>query len=242
MLKAYHLASRPYNSMCLCSVASSDWLSATAWTEAYPSPLPMRFPRQRYWRGLLFPSPRDLPDPRRNPCLLSFLQVDSLPTEPHGKAHNSMQWNQSCKGIIIITASRQILNLHPSWLFIPDSLGIWNGATRLPTMPSGLWDSCCRSHKMSAVWWSEYLVATVSELSQYLNRKPYPVPWNIFPKELLDCTIEVGRGWGEPHPAGKWDFQGLPETVGKPFSTSWLLTPDTVFFIHTHTHTHTHFT
>ena len=35
------------------------------------------------------------------------------------------------------------------------------------------------------------LVATVPELSQYLNRKPYPVPWNIFPKEGLHCTIEV---------------------------------------------------
>ena len=158
MLKAYHLASRPYNSMCLCSVASSDWLSATAWTEAYPSPLPMRFPRQRYWRGLLFPSPRDLPDPRRNPCLLSFLQVDSLPTEPHGKAHNSMQWNQSCKGIIIITAIRQILNLHPSWLFIPDSLGIWNGATRLVPCPQdceilAVGPTRCQQCDDQSTWW-----------------------------------------------------------------------------------------
>ena len=29
---------------------------------AYQAPLSMRFPRQEYWSGLLFSSPRDLPD------------------------------------------------------------------------------------------------------------------------------------------------------------------------------------
>ena len=37
--------------------------SATLWTVARQSPLPMGFSRQEYWSGLPFPSPRDLPDP-----------------------------------------------------------------------------------------------------------------------------------------------------------------------------------
>ena len=37
---------------------------ATPWTEACSrqAPLSMGFPRQEYWSGLSFPSPRDLPD------------------------------------------------------------------------------------------------------------------------------------------------------------------------------------
>ena len=43
--------------------------------------LSMGFLRQEYWCGLLFPSPRDLPDLGVDPSLLSLLrwQVDSLP-------------------------------------------------------------------------------------------------------------------------------------------------------------------
>ena len=35
----------------------------TLWTVAHQAPLFMEFPRQEYWSGLPFPSPRDLPDP-----------------------------------------------------------------------------------------------------------------------------------------------------------------------------------
>ena len=38
-------------------------LFATPWTVACQSPLSMEFPRQEYWSGYPFPSPRDLPDP-----------------------------------------------------------------------------------------------------------------------------------------------------------------------------------
>ena len=37
---------------------------ATPWTVAHQVPLFMRFSRQRYWSGLLFSSPGDLPNPR----------------------------------------------------------------------------------------------------------------------------------------------------------------------------------
>ena len=45
----------------------------------------MGFSRQEYWSGLLFPSPGDLPDPGVE-LGSSALQVDSLPSEPPGKA------------------------------------------------------------------------------------------------------------------------------------------------------------
>ena len=39
----------------------------TPWTVALQAPLSMGFPRQEYWSGLLFPSPRDLPYPGIEP-------------------------------------------------------------------------------------------------------------------------------------------------------------------------------
>ena len=38
------------------------WLFVTLWAIAHQVPLSMRFSRQEYWSGLLFPSLRDLPD------------------------------------------------------------------------------------------------------------------------------------------------------------------------------------
>ena len=42
-----------------CSVVSD---SATPWTVAFQAPLSMEFSRQRYWSGLPFPSPGNLPN------------------------------------------------------------------------------------------------------------------------------------------------------------------------------------
>ena len=44
----------------------------------------MRFSRQEYWSGLLFPSPGDFPDPGIKPGPPT-LQADTLPSEPAGK-------------------------------------------------------------------------------------------------------------------------------------------------------------
>ena len=53
-----------------------------AWTVAYQAPLSMGFPRQEYWSGLPFPSPRHLLNPGLLHCRqILALQVDSLPTE-----------------------------------------------------------------------------------------------------------------------------------------------------------------
>ena len=44
----------------------------------------MEFSGQKYWSGLPFPSPGDLPDPGVKPRSPT-VQADSLPTEPPGK-------------------------------------------------------------------------------------------------------------------------------------------------------------
>ena len=41
------------------------------WIVAHQAPLPMDFSRQKYWNGVPFPIPRDLPDPRVEPASLA---------------------------------------------------------------------------------------------------------------------------------------------------------------------------
>ena len=52
-------------------------LLVSTWTVAHQAPLSTGFPREEYWRGLPFPSPKDHPDPRIEPRLLHWL-VNSL--------------------------------------------------------------------------------------------------------------------------------------------------------------------
>ena len=59
-------------------------LFATPWTVAHQVPPSMRFSRQKYWSGLPFPSPGDLPDPGIEPRSPA-LQSDALTSEPPGK-------------------------------------------------------------------------------------------------------------------------------------------------------------
>ena len=58
-------------------------LFATPWTVAYQAPPSMGFSRQKYWSGLPFPSPGNLPDPGMEPGSPA-LQADALPSEPPG--------------------------------------------------------------------------------------------------------------------------------------------------------------
>ena len=44
-----------------CSVMSNFW--GPRWIVARHTPLSMEFARQKYWRGLPFPTPEDLPNP-----------------------------------------------------------------------------------------------------------------------------------------------------------------------------------
>ena len=54
--------------MCVLS-GSAVPTSAIPWTVSHQAPLPLRFPRQEYCRGMSFPSPGDLPDPGMEPVL-----------------------------------------------------------------------------------------------------------------------------------------------------------------------------
>ena len=59
-------------------------LFAIPWTVAHQAPLSMGFSRQKYWSGLPFPSPGDLPDPGIKPRSPA-LEADALTSEPPGK-------------------------------------------------------------------------------------------------------------------------------------------------------------
>ena len=59
-------------------------LFATPWTVAYQASPSMGFSRQKYWSGLPFPSPGDLPNPGIEPGSIS-LEADALTSEPPGK-------------------------------------------------------------------------------------------------------------------------------------------------------------
>ena len=67
---------------------SGVWLFETPWTAACQAPLSMGFPKQKYWSGLPFPSPGDVPNPGIKPESPA-LQADSLPFEPPRKPHVS---------------------------------------------------------------------------------------------------------------------------------------------------------
>ena len=56
----------------------------TSWTVAFHVPLSMGFPRQEYWSGLSFSSPRDLPYAGIEPVSL-VLAGGFFITEPPGK-------------------------------------------------------------------------------------------------------------------------------------------------------------
>ena len=58
-------------SHCCCSVPKSCLTLVIPWTVALQAPLPMGFPRQKYWSGLRFPSPGDLPKLSIYPVLLT---------------------------------------------------------------------------------------------------------------------------------------------------------------------------
>ena len=68
-------------------VLVAELFFVTPQTFSCQAPLSMGCPRQEYWSGLPFPSPRDLFDPVIEPTSFTSyaLQVGSLPTEPPGK-------------------------------------------------------------------------------------------------------------------------------------------------------------
>ena len=68
-------------------VLSCVQLFMTPWTVARPAPLSMGFLKEKYWSGLPFPPPGDLPNPGIKPTfpVSPALQADSLPAKPSAK-------------------------------------------------------------------------------------------------------------------------------------------------------------
>ena len=62
-------------------------LFVSPWTLSHQASLSIRFPRQEYWNGLLFPPPGDLPDPgiKFASLVSSALACGFFTTEPPGK-------------------------------------------------------------------------------------------------------------------------------------------------------------
>ena len=61
---------------------------AIPWTVDHQAPLSMGFPGQKYWSGLPFPSPRDLPDPGIE-CISPARAGIFFTTELPGKHNNT---------------------------------------------------------------------------------------------------------------------------------------------------------
>ena len=75
-----------YNRM--SSLLRSDCF-ATLWTVAHQASLSMGVPRQEHWSGLLFISPKDIPNPGIRPTS-PVLQVNSLLPSHWGSPYNEM--------------------------------------------------------------------------------------------------------------------------------------------------------
>ena len=71
------------------------------WTVAHQAPLPMGFPRQEYWSGLLFPPPGDLSNPGIKPMSSAppALAGGYFTTEPPGKPNNHYMVHQTRRDV-----------------------------------------------------------------------------------------------------------------------------------------------
>ena len=58
---------------CVCVHIRSCLTLCSPIVRSLPASLSVEFPRQEYWSGLHFPTPRDLPNPGIIPCLLHLL-------------------------------------------------------------------------------------------------------------------------------------------------------------------------
>ena len=67
----------------------------TPWTLAHQDPLSKGLPRQEYWSGLPFPSPKDLPDPvikPISPALGGGLFITEPPRKPESEFRYFYFW------------------------------------------------------------------------------------------------------------------------------------------------------
>ena len=88
--------------LCLISFAQLYLTLCDSMDCACQAPLSMEFSRQKYWSGLPFPSPGDLPSPKiEPPSLVSpTLAVDSLPLGHLGGPSSSTKVRILCSAVL----------------------------------------------------------------------------------------------------------------------------------------------
>ena len=126
-------------------------LFETLWTVARQAPLSMRFFRQEYWNGLLFPSPGNLPDPGIEP-MSSALAGRFFTTEPQGSCIQHLKkWNylvsrrSGVQTRVIYPRPRKMKALFPA---------ICSGVSTLVLSPSppDIHTQWCSGDKCEAMW------------------------------------------------------------------------------------------
>ena len=111
-----------------CFVAKSEvWLFATPWTVDHQALLSMGFLRTKYWNGLPFPSPRELPNPEIE-STPSAWQADSLPLS---HLRSPSQKNKCTYMVRIRTQFWQNINNWLSVSFLGSKINAVTAATRL---------------------------------------------------------------------------------------------------------------
>ena len=86
-------------------VAACVQLFSGSWTVVLQAPLSMGFPRQEYWSGLLFPPPKDRPDPGIEPTSPALAR-GFFTTMPPGKPIQVTR----CK-LLLLLCSHQVRSL-----------------------------------------------------------------------------------------------------------------------------------
>ena len=100
----------------------------------HQAPLSMGFPRQEYWNGLSFPSPRDLPNPGIEPWVQSMgllhWQADSLPLSHHGSPTCVLTDNdkKSCHSAAFMADTLMDVWLYCNYLPIRTFMGFSDGS------------------------------------------------------------------------------------------------------------------
>ena len=100
---------------CVLSRFSHVRLFVTLWTVARQAPLFMELSKQKYWSGLSFPSPWNIPDPGIKPWSPAS-QADSLPSESPGKIPYMVVYNKvhknttTCRGCVHVTKYAKHMN------------------------------------------------------------------------------------------------------------------------------------
>ena len=86
-LPFYFCLENVYASVILLCVLSHVWHFMSPWNGTLQALVSMGFPRQEYWCGLPFPTPRNLPDPGDRTCIscLSCILGGFFITVPKGK-------------------------------------------------------------------------------------------------------------------------------------------------------------